>query len=179
MKTTCKSKVKYLRETEKNELRPTLRKCFTSVTELLSEVKKISEGASHLKVGQELTILSYFFFFNFSVSSYVQDDLINFVPPEPADLGAFPNLGFISSTAFYKKCKAEGDGLKKGVLGRVCRSVTHFLCQSIKLMECQGLKKVSENGGLTLIFIGCLPNICSCGVITKMDEMSLIYFSGS
>jgi len=68
-----------------------------------------------------------------------EDDIINFVPPEPADLGTFPNLGFISSTAFYKKCKAEGDGLKKGVLGRVCRFVVfvndHLGEPSLSAME--------------------------------------------
>jgi len=52
-----------------------------------------------------------------------EDDLINFVPPETNVLSSLVNLGFISSSGYYKNSKAEGDGLKKGVLGRTCRFV--------------------------------------------------------
>jgi len=55
-----------------------------------------------------------------------EDDSINFTTPDSAVFANISNMGYVSSSGFYKNSKAEGDGLKKGVLGRTCRFIVHI-----------------------------------------------------
>ncbi|XP_023319550.1 E3 ubiquitin-protein ligase TRIM71 isoform X2 [Eurytemora carolleeae] len=52
-----------------------------------------------------------------------EDDIINFVPLDSGLLLTLSKAGFVTSSGFFKNSKAEGDGLKKGVLGRTCRFI--------------------------------------------------------
>jgi len=54
-----------------------------------------------------------------------EDDVINFVCPDANFRKNATRVGIVSSSGFFKNCKAEGDGLLKGVLGRYCRFVVY------------------------------------------------------
>jgi len=55
-----------------------------------------------------------------------EDDVINFIGPDETFRNNVARVGFVSSSGFHKNCKAEGDGLVKGVLGRHCRFIVAF-----------------------------------------------------
>lgn len=50
-----------------------------------------------------------------------EDDLIFFEKPGPELLKSIANFGFVGGSAFASNSQAEGEGLKKGTLGKDAR----------------------------------------------------------
>lgn len=47
-----------------------------------------------------------------------EDDIIDFIPQDLALVQRLKDTGFIGGSAFAPACKAEGDGLKRGILNK-------------------------------------------------------------
>jgi tripartite motif-containing protein 71 len=52
-----------------------------------------------------------------------EDDVVDFALPDPAVLKTLSTVSFVGGSGFADKCLAEGDGLKKGILGKDSRFI--------------------------------------------------------